>query len=292
MSNPRTDWTVLSMLEWATDYFAEKGVRNPRLSIEWLLAHVLDRKRLDLYLIFDKPLHPTELDAIRPLVVRRANHEPLQYITGETDFFGLPIKVNPSVLIPRQETEQLVELVLEECKGANDLKILDVGTGSGCIALALKSRQPDWNIFGMDISEEALNTARENTTRNNLNIELYEDDLESPTVSISKAPFDVIVSNPPYILESEKSSIDDEVKNFEPNLALFTHSLEKIYSSLEKFSFNTLSDSGFLAIEINERLGEETQRLFPAAKWDTSIQKDYSGKDRIVLAKKLKSSKF
>src|SRR6056297_348266 len=123
MANTPSVWTVLSMLEWATDFFEEKDINSPRFSIEWLLAHVLDVKRLDLYLMYDRPLSSEELDTLRPLVKRRSQHEPLQYITGETDFHNVKIKVKPGVLIPRQETEQLVDLILKENKTRSELTV-------------------------------------------------------------------------------------------------------------------------------------------------------------------------
>ena len=130
------------MLEWATGYFRQKEVESPRLSIEWLLAHILDIKRLDLYLSYNRPLSPDELERLRPLVKRRAEHEPLQYITGSTEFLHTRIEVNNSVLIPRPETEQLTENILSAHPNEPPLKVLDVGTGSGCIAIALAFSRP------------------------------------------------------------------------------------------------------------------------------------------------------
>ena len=160
MSRKVEEWTVLSMLEWGTDFFEEKNIPDPRHSIEWLLAETLDIKRLDLYLKFDRPLSPGELDNLRPMVKRRADHEPLQYIIGYTDFMNARIWVNEEVLIPRIETEQLVEIILDDQQADQELSVLDIGTGSGCIPVALKMERPNWDVFGIDISEGALRKAR------------------------------------------------------------------------------------------------------------------------------------
>ncbi len=141
------EWNVLSMINWGTGYFEKKGIPSPRLSIEWILADILSLKRLNLYIQFERPLSKDELKRIREYVKRRARHEPLQYIIGYTEFMNAKINVNPDVLIPRPETEQLTELILEEHPGNTGLNVLDIGTGSGCIAIALKMEHPDWNIY-------------------------------------------------------------------------------------------------------------------------------------------------
>jgi len=286
MSNIRTDWTVLSMLKWATEYFEKKGVRNPRLSIEWILAHVLDKKRLDLYLIFDRPLRKKELDSIRSLVKRRANHEPLQYLTEETDFFGYPFHVAPGVLIPRPETEQLVELLLDELAPKKDFRILDVGSGSGCIPIALKKEREHWDVNGIDISEEALSIAKKNAVLNNCDVSFQKEDFFSPSDELLAQSFDAIISNPPYIEYSEIGTIDEEVKSFEPEVALFTSSIQQVYSALENLASRTLRTDGILALELNERLASDILEIFCSSRWETKLLRDYSEKDRFILAKK------
>lgn len=188
MSTKADVWTVLTMLEWGTDYFSGKGITQPRLSIEWLLSHVLACKRLDLYLAFDRPLSQAELDELRALVRRRAQHEPLQYITGHTDFFNCRIDVNPSVLIPRPETEQLVEMVLDWGAERPRCRVLDVGTGSGCIAIALKKAKPDWDVTGIDISPEALKTAAGNAVINEADVRFAHGDLFDHTLAALQLP--------------------------------------------------------------------------------------------------------
>ncbi|MEX0721441.1 MAG: peptide chain release factor N(5)-glutamine methyltransferase [Balneolaceae bacterium] len=284
MPQPPSLWTVLSMLEWATDFFEERKVKSPRLSIEWLLAHVLSVKRLDLYLAYDRPLSQEELNALNPLVKRRANHEPLQYITGETDFHRVKIKVQPGVLIPRQETEQLVELILQNQAEETTLKILDIGTGSGCIPVALKYAKPEWDVHATDISKEALVIARQNADLNKTEINIVKDNLFAPHAFHEEMKFDLIISNPPYILSSEKENLDKEVALYEPELALFCSSTQKMYGSLEAFAAKHLSPKGRVYLEVHENYAGEVESLFSARQWSTSIKKDYSDKDRFLIA--------
>lgn len=286
MNKPPDHWTVLSMLKWATTYFKEKGIRNPRYSIEWLLAFVLDKKRLDLYLVYDRPITKKELSQLKPLVQRRAVHEPLQYITGETDFFGTKITVKPGVLIPRMETEQLMEIVLDKTTALESPNVLDIGTGSGCIPIALKNARPLWNLFATDISEEALSIAQQNATLNGTDITFAKDDIYSPSFPSEKILFDVIISNPPYILKDEHETLDKEVREFEPELALFCDSTKNMYGAIQKFSTSFLNKNGLLFLELHENHADEVAKLFTQTGWSTTIQKDYDKRDRFLVAKK------
>lgn len=285
MSKVPSVWTVLSMLEWATDFFEQKQVKSPRFSIEWLLAHVLSIKRLDLYLAYDRPLSSDELEELRPMVKRRAAHEPLQYITGETDFHHVKIKVQPGVLIPRQETEQLVDWILENHSDSESLKVLDIGTGSGCIPIALKHARPNWDIIATDISEEALSIAKENALYNEVDISFHKDDLFHPE-SLSGQTFDLIISNPPYIHPDEKNSLDDEVKNYEPELALFCESTQKMYTAIERLCSEYLQENGTVFLEIHEDHPQEVLQIFQEENWEAIIKNDYSEKPRFLKAKK------
>ncbi|MEX0844730.1 MAG: peptide chain release factor N(5)-glutamine methyltransferase [Balneolaceae bacterium] len=278
-------WTVLSMLEWATDFFEENKVKSPRFSIEWLLAHVLSIKRLDLYLEFDRPLSSQELDELRPLVKRRAAHEPLQYISGQTDFHRIKVMVKPGVLIPRQETEQLVEWILEIHSNDSELRVLDIGTGSGCIPIALKNARPNWKLFATDISEKSINMAKENARFNETDIEFAIDDLFKPK-AFRDHTFDLIISNPPYILPTEKSSLDEEVKSYEPELALFCESTQVMYGALEKFGSQYLAKNGSMFLELHENHSNEVLQLFEERNWKAFIKKDYSDKPRFLKGEK------
>ncbi|MAB66458.1 MAG: protein-(glutamine-N5) methyltransferase, release factor-specific [Bacteroidetes bacterium] len=286
MPNARSEWTVLSMLKWATSYFDEKEVKSPRLSVEWLLAHVLQIKRLDLYLKYDRPLSAEELDELRPLVKRRANHEPLQYITGETEFYNSTLKVNPDVLIPRQETEQMVQLICDNHKTTDGLSVLDIGTGSGCISIALKKEFESWEVNGIDISDEALVLARENATLNNVEILFVKHDLFNSQPSAFSSAFDIIVSNPPYILAEEEPDLDKEVKDFEPHLALFCNNTREMFEAVELFCSKNLKKNGVVYLEFHENNSDEVAEVFSSRNWTVQIVKDFDEKDRFLVASK------
>lgn len=275
------------MLEWATEYFEEKNIPDPRHSIEWLLAETLDIKRLDLYLKYDRPLSPGELEKLRPMVKRRAQHEPLQYIIGFTDFMNARISVDPSVLIPRIETEQLVEIILDRHSGSQShkesLNVLDIGTGSGCIPIALKMERPDWNLWGIDISEKALQTARQNAQQNEVDISFKKGNIFEPKSIPVNAQFDVIVSNPPYITPEEKTTLEPQVYQFEPSEALFTEDMDLMYSSILEFAENNLSGNGKLYLELHELFAKNIQQLFNRNSWNTTLLKDYDKKERFLI---------
>jgi release factor glutamine methyltransferase len=214
-------WTVLSLLEWGSAYLAARGFDETRLHVEMMLGHVLTLKRLQLYLQFDRPLTPEELAAFKVLFKRRLEHEPLQYILGETGFMGIALTVAPGVLIPRPETELLVETALAHAKGSGQEKLeaLDVGTGSGCIALSLAYHCPAVNVLGVDYSEEALVIARKNHTRYpDLHVTFAQTDIK--TAVWPPASFDMIISNPPYIPPADLAELEPEVRDHEPSIAL------------------------------------------------------------------------
>lgn len=280
---PPSEWTVLSMLEWATSYLEQKQVASPRLSIEWLLAEVLGCKRLDLYLKFDRPLSPEELSEVKPLLLRRARHEPLQYITGSTDFFGLIMHTRPGALIPRPETEQMVEQILQN-HDETPRRVLDLGTGTGCIPLALKHQRPEWSVCGTDISPKALALAAENAERLQLDVSFTEHDFfESEwTAAEMAAPFDIIVSNPPYIPQSEREHIEEQVKSYEPDIALFYPDIAQVYRAIASFAKKNLAAEGHLYVEIHEELSEVLLDVFSQAGFSQQLMHDYSGKPRFI----------
>ncbi len=212
-------WHVLEILKVTESAFAGKGIKNPRLNAELLLAYVLKCRRIELYLDFEKPLTAIELAAFREHVKRRLKHEPIQYILGKTEFYGLNFNVSPSVLIPRQETELLVEEVLKHLKETGSKRVLDIGTGSGCLAIAVAANT-DCKIDAIDISTDALQIAKENSDLNNTTdkISFYTKDALNDEPDLSN--YDVVMSNPPYIPADEMNTVDDEVKLYEPKAAL------------------------------------------------------------------------
>lgn len=277
-------WTVLRMLEWATGFFEDRNIPDPRHSIEWLLAYVLDCKRLDLYLQFERPLSTEELNRIRPIVKRRAAHEPLQYITGSANFMGCEIAVSPAVLIPRIETEQLVELILDECGERSDspLNLLDVGTGSGCIPLAIKKNAPAWNCFGIDISADSLDLARRNAEANGLDVNFSEEDLfQLDKMEVPEGGWDIVVSNPPYIRNSEKPSIQKQVIEYEPEGALFHENPLVVYRSIIHFASQKNSA---LFLELNDRLSEQIFDIAAACYPQAKLHQDLDNNPRFLSA--------
>lgn len=302
----KQNWTVLSMLEWATEYFGKQGVDQPRLSIEWLLADVLMIPRLNLYLQFDRPLTSAELDTLRPLVKRRAAHEPLQYISEKGAFMSRDFRVNPSVLIPRPETEELVSMILKEYPRGNVLRVLDIGTGSGCIITTLAAERPEWDCYGIDISEEALQVARENALKHQtkvtyLNLDLF--DLAGGVgVAANKSglgvaanagdkpifpsSFDLIVSNPPYIHPDEASAMDPQVLNYEPPIALFAEDPLRVMDALFQFSQVALSEGGKLFVELNPAFADDIHRLSLSYFSTSELRLDDGGKTRFLVSQK------
>ena len=211
--------SVLEIIKRTTGFFEQRGVESPRLNAELLIGHALGLKRMQLYLQFERPLTEAELEKIRPLVKRRGNREPLQYILGETEFCGLRLKVDRRALIPRPETERLVELVTQQLTSP-PVSILDLGTGTGAIALALAQAYPEAMVTALDISAEALSLARENTEANDMagSVKLLQSDWLSSVPSGEK--YQLIVSNPPYLSDDEAAQTGPEVKDYEPHQAL------------------------------------------------------------------------
>ncbi len=221
MNETLKTWSILGILKVTENAFAEKGINNPRLNAELLLSDTTGYNRMNLYLNFEKPLTDNELSDYRNKVKRRLKFEPLQYILGKTEFYGLSFNVTPDVLIPRQETEILVDHVLEHIKSGNIAKprILEVGTGSGCISAAIAANT-ECIIDAVDISAEALKVAEENIILNNLadKINIIQKDILNSIDSFKG--YDIVVSNPPYIAAQDIAGLDEEVKQYEPYIAL------------------------------------------------------------------------
>lgn len=270
------------MLEWATDYFTQRDVQDPRLSIEWLLSEILAVKRLDLYLQFDRPLSSDELELLRPLIHRRAKHEPLQHITGTTQFMNTTIAVNPDVLIPRIETEQLVDLLLEQTKPDSEqpLRIIDLGTGSGCIPISIKKNRPNWECTGIDISEPALRLAKQNAQTNSVDVTFQKANIENIRDQMG-TNWDIVISNPPYITFSEKEEMHKQVIDYEPHLALFYENPLQLYKKILQFA--SIS-SAKLFLECNDKTAEDVARIADEFFSEISLINDLDGNKRFVVA--------
>ncbi len=208
-------WTTLKVLTWTTGYLTEKGVENARREAEWLLCAATGLDRVGLYLNFEKPLNDQELTGFRALVARRGKREPLQHILGTQEFDGLSFEVSPAVLIPRHDTEVLIEEALRVVPHAKT--VLDIGTGSGCIAIALAHRLPQAVVVAVDLSTDALVVARHNAERNGVAVEFLLGSFLQP---VAGRTFDLIASNPPYITTADLADLQPEVRDFEPRLAL------------------------------------------------------------------------
>lgn len=211
--------------------------------------------------------------------------KPLQYIMGYTDFYNIKLNLNHKVLIPRPETEELVDMIIKENKGKKDLKIADFGCGSGAIALSLKNNIPDSEIWAFDIEDNAINQTKENAQALNLDINIEKKDLLKD--NFSDYNFDIIVSNPPYVMEKEKSLMRDNVLKHEPHQALFVKDEDPLifYQAIEKIAQKNLKPKGKIYMEINESLSESTKNVFKD--YDTKIIKDLFGKYRFIRAEKL-----
>lgn len=223
MATHHKPFTIVELINKTTTYFKQKDIENPRLNAERLLSHALNFDRVQLYLQYDRLLSDKEMELFRNYVRRRADQEPLQYIIGETEFMSLNFKITPAVLIPRPETEMLVEktlLLKDNLKRKNPI-IWDIGTGSGCIAVSIAHHWYGSSIIASDISDESLNLARENAELNGVRDRINfvsHDVLSDPVDLFLKA--DIIVSNPPYVSKSEFSMLGDEIRLFEPEIAL------------------------------------------------------------------------
>lgn len=282
-------WTVLELLNWSTAYFEKKGIENPRLNAERLLSHNLACDRVGLYMAFDRFLNTAELGSFKKLLLRRAAHEPLQYIVGEAEFYSLRFKVNPHVLIPRPETEILVERALSLFnKQRRQPNILDVGTGSGIIAVTLAKHLPNARLVAIDTSEDALQVASENAALHDTasRIKFVRGDIldRQSWKSFGDQPFAAIVSNPPYIGASEASRLAPEVREFEPKQALFVEDPLLFYRSLAVLASQKLDDAGFLMCEIAPALQRGVVDLFQTAGLHrVQAEPDLAGKMRLVV---------
>ncbi len=278
--------TVLEAIRLSTEYLDKKKIDSPRINAELLLAHTIGCKRLDLYLAFDRPLTEPELNIYRGLIKRRASYEPLQYIIGTVEFYGLVFKVTPSVLIPRPETELLVEKIIKELSDKEQLNILEIGCGSGNIAISLAYHLKQAQIITTDISDAALNLAKENSQKlgvaeriSFIRHNILTDDL------LRFSMFDLVVSNPPYVSLQSYSSLQKEIMGFEPRLAVTDESDGLTFYRIisEKVSGN-IKKGGKLFFEISHGQCDDVKSIMTKNNFSKiEVIKDYQNIERIVF---------
>lgn len=280
MTTQKEKWDVLKVLNWTKGYLSEKGVENPRLEAEWMLCEALKLDRVGLYLNFDKPLTDAELAAYRGMVARRGKREPLQYILGTQEFMGIDFLVSPAVLIPRHDTEVLVTEALQ--RSANATSILDIGTGSGCVAIALAKSLPAVEVCSVDVSSDALAVARANAEKNGVAVNFFHGSLFEP---FAGRRFDMIVSNPPYIPADEIPTLQHEVRGFEPVSALDggTDGLD-FYRSITNSAPGYVTPGGWLIFEVGAGQAPQVLELLKSGGFsvDCFTQIDPAGIERVV----------
>ncbi|HUF68156.1 MAG TPA: peptide chain release factor N(5)-glutamine methyltransferase [Longimicrobiales bacterium] len=280
--------TALELAKQAGVFLGERGIENGRLEAELLLSGILGIRRLDLYLQYDRPVAADEIARYRAAVRRRLRREPLQYILGEVDFRRLRLSVDRRALIPRPETEVLVGTVLEWAGGRPDLSAIDIGTGSGAIALSLAVEGEFGRLVATDVSADAIELARHNAQRCGVagRIEFRHGELWADTGD--DAGFDVVVSNPPYIAESERSSLQPEVRDWEPAGALFAGADGlSVVNAIVDGAWDQLNEGGLLAVEIGAGQGDAVRdRACERGYAAVRIIRDLAGRQRIALASK------
>ncbi|MDA3839362.1 MAG: peptide chain release factor N(5)-glutamine methyltransferase [Candidatus Delongbacteria bacterium] len=279
------DKTLLDILNLSTDFLKKHDIDDPRLNAEILVSGALDMKRLDIYLQYDRIVNEDELAKIRPLLKRSSNNVPVQYIQGEKDFYHIKLMLNEHTLIPRNDTEILVEKVIEYISDKT-FRILDIGTGSGCIPIAIAKECPNNLFFASDISSEVLDIARKNAGLNEMSgkIKFYKWDLfKNPP---SRSMNDIVISNPPYIALEDWKKLDPKVKDHEPRIALTDEGdglsfYRRINDIIEKI----LNPNGMLFLEIGFDQAESVKRIFNDKFEDIQIIKDYGSNDRVFIGR-------
>jgi release factor glutamine methyltransferase len=268
---------VAEVLRRATEYLTGKGVESPRLDAEHLLGKALSLSRVELYTHHDRPLTEDERAAYRELIRRRGEREPLAYVLGEWDFRRLTLSVDHRALVPRPETEAVVERALELLDGKPNPDVLDVGTGTGAIALSIKEERRGARVTAMDLSPEALELAQENAQRTNLDVRFLEEDLEK---GFGVEAYDLVVANPPYVTPEEIDSLQPEVRDWEPRLAILGTTQTR---TVAEHALRALRPHGYLVVEVaDERAGDAAAMLEELGYEDVRTSPDLAGRDRIV----------
>ena len=274
---------LLDIIHWGENLLVSNGFKNVRQEIEWMLCDLLKIDRSDIYLKINSKISKKNFSKLKEWINQRLKNKPLQYITGKTEFYGHQISVSPDVLIPRPETERLVDIAIDTIKNLSKPKILEVGTGSGCISIALGSAKKDANILSLDVSDSALEIAKINTKKNNIsNIKFLKlDFLES----IPKGQYDLIISNPPYISKNEMKEIMLDVKEFEPKIALTDNNdgLE-FYRRFSNKAKKMINKKGSLILEVGIGLHPiRVREIFHSSGFNKiDLISDYNGDPRVI----------
>ena len=282
--------TVLAVVQKTTDFLAAKGVESARLNAELLIGHALGLKRMQLYLQFERELPETDLEKIRPLVKRRSQREPLQHILGETEWSGVKLKVDRRALIPRPETEFLIELLETRLVPSPPTRILDLGTGTGAIALALAKRFPEATVVAVDARDDALALAAENARALGLDsrVSLVKSSWYTALTAGATEPFDLIVSNPPYLTAAETAAAEPEVRVYEPATALTA--AEAGMADLRVIIAGAvawLKPDGWLALETGIAQHPDLVQLLAIAGWvGVESKRDLTDRDRFIFARR------
>jgi len=286
-------WTIQKLLKWVTEYLAAKGIESPRLSAELLLSHVLALKRIELYTQFSKQVPQEQLDKLHDLVKRAGLYEPVAYLTGKTEFYSLEFDITADCMIPRPETELLVQRAIEFLRTRCGIQyVCDLCTGSGCIAVAIAKNFPEARVIATDISAAALEVAARNIEKHRLNerIRLLCGDLFEPIIKqLDVNQFDLIVCNPPYVSTAEYDKLDKNIKDYEPEFALLAGAdgmdvYRRIFEKVDGF----LKPNAALMLEIGYAQGPSVKELLEqnGSFAEIKIEKDFHDNDRIVISRK------
>ncbi len=299
MADSNSTWTIQRLLEWTPAFFQKKGLDQPRLSAELLLAHVLGVARIKLYTDYQKVVDEKKLAAYRELVRRAAEQEPIAYLTGRAHFFNLEFEVNGDVLIPRPDTETLVENVLQTVRhtsGLENPRVLDLCTGSGCVAAAIAANLKSATVLGVDISPAAVAVARRNVERLALadRVRIEQGDLYEPVGgAVDAGPFDLIVANPPYIATTQLDSLEPTVRNFEP-LASLDGGIDglMLHRRILDRAADHLRPGGSVFLEIAFDQGPAAREMAAGRSEfeEARILKDYGGRDRVLMLARRKEA--
>ena len=280
-------WRIIDVINWGVDYFENKSLENPRLEIEIFLQHILDCKKIDLYINFENEVSPHDLNTLKGYIKRRLENEPSQYIVGKSNFYGRNFYVDNNVLIPRPETEILINACIEFLSMKDNPEIIDIGTGSGCIGITLAKEIPSSNVIAIDCSEKALAVAEKNAKNIGIkNIDFVKSDFLKQTIDLRA---DLLVSNPPYIPKEDISNLMADVKEYEPSKAL-TDNLDglEFYRVFSKKFGPMIKIDGALIVEVgkNEHPLKAKKIFEQSGPVNVEMINDYNGDIRVLKVMK------